>query len=457
MVLNEPADIVISSDASLPPEGYRLVVTPEAVRIQAADAAALFYAFQSIRQLLPPEVECERLLPDVDWSLPAVEILDYPRFPYRGMHLDVSRHFFDVEFVKRFIDLMSRYKFNRFHWHLTDDHGWRLMISAYPRLTEVGAWRSETAIGNNVKVYIGDGIPHGGFYTRDDIREILDYAAERFVIVIPEIEMPGHSTAALAAYPEYGCRPGPYEVSTNWGIKSDIYSPSDATFGFLEDVLTEVMHMFPSEFIHIGADEVPKDQWKESSLAQNVMVREGLADECELQSWFVRRMEAFLNASGRRLIGWDEILEGGLAPNATVMSWRGMAGGVEAARQGHDVIMTPKDYVYFDYYQGDPATEPLGGRSGHTIPLDAVYAFEPVPDELTEREAQHILGAQGNVWTEFVSTPGHVEYMAYPRALALSEVVWSPKARRSLNGFHRRLKANIKHLDALSVNFRALD
>ena len=215
--------------------------------------------------------------------------------------------------------------------------------------------------------------------------------------------------------------------------------------------------MFPSEFIHIGADEVPKDQWKESSLAQNVMVREGLADECELQSWFVRRMEAFLNASGRRLIGWDEILEGGLAPNATVMSWRGMAGGVEAARQGHDVIMTPKDYVYFDYYQGDPATEPLGGRSGHTIPLDAVYAFEPVPDELTEREAQHILGAQGNVWTEFVSTPGHVEYMAYPRALALSEVVWSPKARRSLNGFHRRLKANIKHLDALSVNFRALD
>ncbi len=457
VVSHEAADIVISSDASLPPEGYRLAISPDGVRIQAADAAAVFYAFQSTRQLLPPEVEREGIRPNVDWSLPAVEILDYPRFSYRGMMLDVSRHFFDVKFVKRFIELMSRYKFNRFHWHLTDDHGWRIEIDAYPRLTEVGAWRSETMLGNNRKTYGGDGIPHGGFYTQDDIREVLDYAAERFVTVIPEIEMPGHSTAALAAYPEYGCHAGPYEVPTSWGIKSDVYSPSAATFSFLEDVLTEVMQLFPSEYIHIGADEVPKDQWKASRLAQEVIEREGLADENELQSWFVRRIEAFLNAHGRRLIGWDEILEGGLAPNATVMSWRDMTGGVEAARQGHDVIMTPKDYVYFDYYQSDPAVEPLAGRVGYTIPLETVYAFEPVPDELTEREARHILGAQGNVWTEFIRTPEHVEYMSYPRALALSEVAWSPKARRSLDGFYRRLRANIEHLDALGVNYRALD
>ena len=455
--MHEPADIAISSDASLRPESYRLAVGPDVVRIQAADAAGLLYAFQSIRQLLPPEIERERVVPGIDWRLPAVEILDYPRFPYRGMHLDVSRHFFDVDFVKRFIDLMSRYKFNRFHWHLTDDHGWRIQINGYPRLTEVGAWRRETAVGNNRDPYVGDGVPHGGFYTQDQIREVLEYAAERLVTVIPEIEMPGHSTAALAAYPEFGCRPGPYEVPTSWGIKKDIYSPSDATFGFLEDVLTEVMQLFPSEYIHIGADEVPKDQWRASSLAQDVMAREGLADEDELQSWFIRRIEAFLNANGRRLIGWDEILEGGLAPNATVMSWRDMHGGVEAARQGHDVIMTPKDYVYFDYYQGDPAGEPLAGRFGHPIPLDTVYGFEPVPDELTEREARHILGAQGNVWTEFISTPEHVEYMTYPRALALSEVVWSPKARQSFNDFHKRLSANIQRLDALGVNYRTLD
>lgn len=457
VVLHGPADVVMSSDGSLPPEGYRLAVAPDAVRIQAADAAGLFHAFQSIRQLLPPEVEDERTRPDVDWSLPAVEVLDYPRFRYRGLLLDVSRHFFQVEFVRRFIDLMSRYKFNRFHWHLTDDHGWRIEMPAYPRLTEVGAWRRETMLGNNLKTYGGDGIPHGGFYTQDEIREVVDYAAERFVTVIPEIEMPGHSTAALAAYPEYGCHPGPYEVPVSWGIKKDIYSPSDATFRFLEDVLAEVMQLFPSEYIHIGADEVPKDQWEASSLAQEVMAREGLADENELQSWFVRRIEAFLNASGRRLIGWDEILEGGLAPNATVMSWRGMAGEVEAARQGHDVIMTPRDYVYFDYCQGDPADEPMAGRFGHPIPLDAVYGFEPIADELTEREARHVLGAQGNVWTEFISTPEHVEYMTYPRALALSEVAWSPKARRSLGGFHRRLNANIEHLDSLGVNYRALD
>ncbi len=457
VVPSGPADVVILSDLSLPPEGYRLVVEPEVVQVQAADAAGLFYAFQTIRQLLPPEIESAHAAPGVDWSLPAVEILDYPRFPYRGMHLDVGRHFFDVDFVKRYIALMARYKFNRFHWHLTEDQGWRIAINAYPRLTEVGGWRPETVVGNHFDPYVGDGVPHGGFYTQEEIREVVDYAAAHFVTVVPEIEMPGHSTAALAAYPEYGCRPGPYRVSTTWGVMQDVYCPSEATFVFLEAVLTEVMSLFPGEYIHIGGDEVRKEQWQESPLAQNVMVREGLADEEELQSWFVRRIETFLNAHGRRLIGWDEILEGGLTPNATVMAWRGMAGGIEAAKQEHDVIMTPRDYVYFNYYQGDTITEPLAGRPGYRLSLDMVYLFEPIPTELTAHEAGHVLGAQGNVWTEYIKTPEHVEYMAYPRAAALSEVVWSPQAQRNLPGFYKRLKADLEHLDVLGVNYRTPD
>jgi hexosaminidase len=371
------------------------------------------------------------------------------------MHLDVSRHFFPVEFVKKFIDGLASYKMNRSHWHLTEDQGWRIEIKKYPRLTEIGAWRKETMVEKNFDPYVGDGIPYGGFYTQDEVREIVAYAAERHVTVVPEIEMPGHSTAALAAYPELACTEGPFEVSTIWGVKDDIYCPSEKTFAFLEDVLTETMELFPSEYIHIGGDEVPKRRWEESELAQEVMRREGLADEHELQSYFIRRIEAFLLSHGRRLIGWDEILEGGLAPEATVMSWRGMEGGIEAARQGHDVIMTPTDHAYFDYYQGPAEEEPLA--IGGYLPLEKVYELEPVPEELTEEEGKHILGAQGNVWTEYIKTADHAEYMTFPRLLAMAEVGWTPAERKDWDDFNRRVGSHVERLDARGFNFRPLD
>ena len=456
--LSTDGDITVSLDTSLEKESYTLRVTPKSIEISAGDAAGAFYAFQSLIQMLPAEIEVKGKVNNVDWIIASVQIEDTPRFSYRGMHLDVGRYFFDVEFIKKYIDTMARYKFNTFHWGLTQDQGWRLEIPAYPRLTEVGAWRKETIVDKNFDPYVGDGIPHGGFYTHDDVREILAYAAERFVRVIPEINMPGHSTAALAAYPELGCGFGPYEVETTWGIKSSIMCPSEATFTFLTDVLGVVIDLFPSPYIHIGSDEVPKTQWEESTLAQSIIEREGLADEEELQSWFIRRIETYLNENDRNLIGWDEILEGGLAPNATVMSWRGMIGGIEAAKMGHDVIMTPTRYAYFDFYQADPESEPLAMNwAGYSTPLDTVYSFEPVPPELSPEEAKHVLGAQGNVWTEYISTPEYAEYMVYPRAMALAEVVWSPPARRNINSFYRRLIGNLPHLESLGVNYRIPD
>jgi hexosaminidase len=425
-------------------EGYRLEVTPQAVTLTARTPAGLFYGAQTLAQI-PPTGDAAR-------GIPAVLIEDAPRFPYRGMHLDVGRHLFPVEFIKRYIDLMALYKMNTFHWHLTDDQGWRIEIKRYPRLTSVGAWRKETILQKNFDPYVGDGIPYGGFYTQDQVRDIVAYARQRYVTIIPEIEMPGHSKAALAAYPELACTPGPFEVSTVWGVEPDIYCPGEQTFQFLEDVLTEVMELFPGRYIHIGGDEAPKDRWRASAVAQEVIRREHLKDEGELQSWFIRRIERFLIAHDRRLIGWDEILEGGLAPEATVMSWRGMDGGIAAARQGHDVIMTPGSHLYFDHYQGDPAFEPLA-IGGYT-PLDKVYAFEPVPDSLTPAEATHVLGAQGNVWTEYIATPEYVEYMALPRMLALSEVVWSPRERRDWSDFTARLPARLRRLDALDVRYR---
>jgi hexosaminidase len=429
-------------------ESYRLVADERGVHVTARSHAGLFYGIQTLRQLMQPH--------DSDgWAVPAVEIVDTPRFPYRGMHLDVARHFSSVDFVKRYIDLMSRYKLNTFHWHLTEDQGWRIEIKRYPRLTEIGAYRKETMVARNFNPYVGDGIPHGGYYTQDEIREVVAYAAARYITVIPEIEMPGHAMAALAAYPELACTPGPFEVATRWGVFNDVFCPSEQTFEFLEGVLTEVMALFPSRYIHIGGDEVPKVRWRESALAQEVMRREGLANEEELQSWFIRRIEKFLAQHGRRLIGWDEILEGGLAPDATVMSWRGMSGGIAAARQGHDVIMTPNSHLYFDHYQGDRAREPLaiGGNS----PLPRVYSFEPVPDSLSASEARHILGAQANVWTEYMKTESHVEYMVFPRMLALAEVVWSPRELRDWEGFQRRLPAQLEVLGRLGVNYRPLD
>jgi hexosaminidase len=430
-------------------EEYQLQVSPQGIVISAHSAAGVFYAVQTLRQLAAsPGNGAGR-------GLPALEIWDRPRFEWRGLHLDVARHFYDVEFVKRYIDLMARYKFNTFHWHLTDDQGWRIQINAYPRLTDIGAWRRETIKEKSFSPYIGDSTPYGGFYTQDQIRDVVRYAAERHVTIVPEIEMPGHAKAAVAAYPELACTPGPFEVGTIWGVEDDILCPTEQTFRFIEGVLTEAMALFPSRFIHVGGDEVPKVRWKASPFAQQLMRREGIATEEQLQSWFIRRIEHFLDRHGRRLVGWDEILEGGIAPKATVMSWRGIAGGIDAARQGHDVIMSPGTHVYFDHLQGPRDGEPIS--IGGLTPLEKVYAFEPVPTELTPIEARHILGAQANMWTEYVATPAHVEYMVYPRALALSEVLWSPVAARNWSSFTTRLPAVVAGLDRMRVNYRIPD
>lgn len=434
-------------------EGYVLDVSSEKVEISATTEAGLFYGVQSLRQLLPESIEYE--LPSMSpknqkWEIPSVTITDYPRFEYRGMHLDVARHFFPTEFIKKYIDLLAMYKFNRFHWHLTEDQGWRIEIKKYPKLTEIGAWRDSTLIG----VYGSgnyDNLRYGGFYTQDEIREIVDYAQKHQITIIPEIEMPGHSSAALAAYPEFGCFDKVYQVQSTWGVFEDIFCPQEKTFEFLEDVLTEVMELFPSTYIHIGGDEAPKKQWEESAIAQDVIQREGLENEHELQSYFIRRIEKFLNENGRQIIGWDEILEGGLAPQATVMRWRGEAGGIEAAKMQHNVIMTPNDTNYFDHYQAEPDNEPIA--FGGFTTLEDVYNYEPIPAELTDEEAEFILGAQGNVWTEYIHSPEKVEYMAFPRVLALSEVVWSPKTDRSFEDFLMRLQSHFKRLEILDVNY----
>jgi hexosaminidase len=439
-----------ASQGGLAPEGYRLVVTPTSVRLSAPAHAGIFYGLQTLRQLLPTRNQLTSAADE--WIIPAVEIEDQPRFPYRGMHLDVGRHLFPVEFIKKYIDLLAMYKMNTFHWHLTEDQGWRIEIKKYPRLTEVAAFRRETILAKNFDPYIGDRKPYGGFYTQDEVRQVVDYASSRYVTVIPEIEMPGHSTAALAAYPELACTEGPFEVATIWGVLEDIYCQSEETFAFLQNVLAEVLDLFPSRYIHIGGDEAPKTRWEESGLAQEIIRREGLEDEEELQSYFIKRIEQYLLEHDRRLIGWDEILEGGLAPQATVMSWRGTAGGIEAARQGHDVIMTPTTHVYFDYYQGDPLFEPLA--IGGYIPLERVYEFEPVPEELTPEEARHVLGAQANVWTEYMKTTADVEYMVLPRMLALSEVVWSPKEARNWDRFLSALPQQFQLLDGQRVSYR---
>ncbi len=438
-----------------PAEGYALVVTRDSVVVAGNDHAGLFYGLETLSQLLPPRPVAGDAGSGRPVRIPAATVTDAPRFPWRGMHLDVGRHFFGPEFVKRYIDQMARYKVNRFHWHLTEDQGWRIQIERYPRLTDVAAWRRETMVGKNFEPYVGDGRRYGGFYTKDEIRDIVAYARERYVTIVPEIELPGHSTAALAAYPELACTDGPFEVATTWGVFEDIFCPKEGTFTFLEGVLTEVMELFPGEYIHIGGDEAPKARWEASEVAQEVMRRERLADESELQSWFVRRIERFLDAHGRRLIGWDEILEGGLAPNATVMSWRGVQGGIEAARQGHDVIMTPTSHLYFDYLQGDTAQEPLG--IGGFLPLERVYAFEPVPEELSATEARRVLGAQANLWTEYIPTEDHAEYMLNPRLLALSEVVWSPAGARDFRDFTQRLPWHLERMDGSGIRYRIPD
>lgn len=433
---------------------YRLKVLPGRVELSAATRAGLFYGIQTLLQLLPAEIflEAERPGP---WTIPAVEIEDRPRFGWRGMHLDCARHFMPKEFVKKFIDLLALHKMNVFHWHLTEDQGWRIEIKKHPKLTEVAAWRSETLIGhNNNTPPRYDGTRHGGFYTQDDVREIVAYAARRHITVVPEIEMPGHSQAVLAAYPELGCTGGPYHVRKIWGVSEDVFcAGEDKVFQFLENVLSEVMELFPGEFIHIGGDECLKMNWEKCPKCQARIKAEGLADTHELQSWFIRRMETFLNRHGRRLIGWDEILEGGLAPNATVMSWRGTEGGVKAIKEGHDTVFATNSHTYFDYFQSqDTFAEPLA--IGGFLPIEKVYAYEPIPDGLTLAEAAHILGVQGQLWTEYMETPKQVEYMAFPRMSALSEVAWSPKQGKDYSDFRRRMPEHLRRLYVLDVNYR---
>jgi hexosaminidase len=423
-------------------ESYRLTVSSAAIRLSSGSEAGLFRGLQTLRQLLA--------MPG--GRIPALRIEDAPRFSWRGAHLDVARHFFPVEFIKRYIDLISRYKLNTFHWHLTDDQGWRIEVRKYPRLTEVGAWRKETMVEKNFDPYVGDGTRYGGFYTQDEIRDVVAYAAARHITVVPEIEMPGHAKAAIAAYPWLACTPGPFEVWTMWGVNEDILCPREETFTFLENVLTEVMELFPGRWIHIGGDEAPKRRWKESPVAQAVIRRERLKDEHELQSWFVQRIERFLSSKGRRLIGWDEILEGGLAPGATVMSWRGVDGGIAAAKAGHDVIMSPGSHLYFDHAEGPAELEPIS--IGGNTPLDRVYAFEPIPPQLQGAERDHILGAQANMWSEYLKTPADVEFKLFPRLFALAEVVWSPAEARAWQSFTRRLPAGFAALDRLGVNYR---
>jgi hexosaminidase len=441
-------------------EGYELAVTPRRVSIRARERAGVFYGLQTVRQLLPPEVFRAAKVDSVAWTIPAVRIVDRPRFAWRGAHLDVGRHFMPKEFVKKYIDLLALQKMNTFHWHLTEDQGWRIEIKKYPRLTEVGAWRTQTVVGHQQSGpdsvnWKYDGQRHGGFYTQDDVREIVAFARDRFVNVVPEIEMPGHALAAIAAYPQLGVTGQPADVGTRWGVYANILNADPSTVDFMEDVLTEVMALFPSRFIHVGGDEADKALWKTSDRIQARIRELGLKDEHELQSWFIRQIDAFLTKHNRRLVGWDEILEGGLAPGATVMSWRGTKGGIDAARAGHDVIMAPTSHTYLDYYQSQNTTgEPLA--IGGFLPIEMVYAFEPVPAELEEQYRSHILGGQGQVWTEYLPGPKQVEYMAYPRLTALAEVLWSQPARRNYRDFVGRLEAHLQRLSVLDVAYRPL-
>ena len=434
-------------------EAYKMKIAKDRIEIEAGAPAGIFYAMQTIRQLLPPEINRGSLNRDMTWAVPCVVIEDEPRYPYRGLLLDVCRHFSSVTAVKHYIDLLAFHKINRFHWHLTDDQGWRIEIKKYPKLTEVGAWRDRTLIGHHEtadRKYKQE--RYGGFYTQAQIKEVVAYAKKKFVTVIPEIEMPGHAVAALAAYPELSCCGGPFEVAGHWGVFNDVYCPKESTFEFFENVLAEVMELFPGEYIHIGGDECPKLRWTNCHHCQTKIKELGLKDENELQSYFITRIEKFVNGKGKRIIGWDEILEGGLAPNATVMSWRGAEGGIAAAQQGHDVIMTPTAFCYLDYYQTENRqNEPLS--IGGYVPMEKVYSFDPTPASLTAAEAKHILGGQCNLWREYIASDMHVEYMLFPRLAALSEAVWTPGNEKNYENYLTRLNGILKHYETLNINY----
>ncbi len=435
---------------SLDDEGYHIEVTENHVIVKGSTPAGLFYGMQTLKQLLPAEIESKTVVDRVKWNLPVVSITDYPRYKWRGLHLDVSRHFSSIEFIKGYLDNMAMHKLNTFHWHLTDDQGWRIEIKKYPKLTEIGAWREETLVGHAGSKEF-DGKPYGGFYTQEEIKEVVAYAKDRFITVVPEIEMPGHATAAVASYPEIGVTGNTPKVVTEWGVFLDIYGVEDNAFEFLENVLTEVMELFPSEYIHIGGDEAWKDQWKASAKVQAKIKELDLKDEHELQSWFITRIEKFVNSKGRQIIGWDEILEGGLAPNAAVMSWRGEEGGIAAAKQQHKVVMSPGSHLYLDHYQGDPRFEPLQIH-GYTT-LEKLYSYNPTPDTLTVDEQKYILGAQANVWTEYLPTEDMIEYVVFPRLAAFSEVVWSLTEKRNWEAFKTRVPRQLERYEYRDINY----
>lgn len=432
------------------PEAYELKVAGEGVTVKGATEAGVFYGIQTLRKSLPVAV-------GANISLPAVDIKDAPRFAYRGAHFDTSRHFFTVDEVKTYIDMLALHNMNRMHWHFTEDQGWRIEIKKYPKLTEIGSKRSETVIGKNSGKY--DGVPHEGFYTQEEAKEIVKYAAERFITVIPEIDIPGHMQAALASYPELGCTGGPYEVWKMWGVSEDVLCiGNDQSLKFLEDVFAELIEIFPSEYIHIGGDECPKVRWAQCPKCQARIKQLGLKSDAKhtkeerLQSYVISHIEKFLNEHGRQIIGWDEILEGGLAPNATVMSWRGEGGGIEAAKQHHDVIMTPNTYLYFDYYQSkDTDNEPLA--IGGYLPVERVYSYEPMPKSLTPDEQKYIKGVQANLWTEYIPTFSHAQYMVLPRWAALAEVQWSAPEKKNYANFLSRLPRLIQWYDAEGYNY----
>ena len=444
--------IVLGLDPSIAnKEGYVLTTTPEGISINGQTENGVFYGIQTLRKSIPAEAKEATIL------IPAGEIKDEPRFSYRGMHLDVGRHFFPKEFMKKYIDLLALHNMNTFHWHLTDDQGWRIEIKKYPKLTEIGSQRSRTVIGRNTQEY--DNTPYGGFFTQEEAKEIVKYAQERYITVIPEVDLPGHMLAALAAYPEMGCTGGPYEVCPRWGIFEDVLCiGNDQTMQFLEDVMSEIIEIFPSKYVHIGGDEAPRTRWEKCPKCQARIKTEGLkADknhtaEDRLQSYCMTRIEEFLNSKGRQIIGWDEILEGDVAPNATVMSWRGMEGGIKAAQLGHDVIMTPTSFCYFDYYQtADTKDEPLG--IGGYVPIEKVYSLEPVPAVLTEEQSKHILGAQANLWTEYIHSSEHVEYMVLPRMAALAEVQWTQPEKKDFKDFTKRLARLMKFYQRDGFNY----
>lgn len=447
--------IALLLQSDLESENYVLFVRPNGIQVRASDASGFLYGLVSLFQALPLEAASG----PGEWRVPAMAIRDAPRFGWRGLMLDSARHFQPLSWVKGFIDVMALYKFNVLHWHLTDDQGWRMESDKYPSLTSVSAWRKQSRVGHELRGGPDDfdGRPHGGFYSKAQLREVVAYALARGITVVPEVEMPGHATAVLAAFPHLSCTGGSFQVSPRWGIFDDVFcAGNDEVFRFLENVLEEVLEIFPSGFIHVGGDECHKTRWKECPRCQARLQAEGLADETELQSWFVRHFDRFLTERGRRLLGWDEILEGGLAQNAAVMSWRGEEGGIAAARAGHDVVMAPEQKTYLDYYQSSNREgEPLS-IGGH-LPLEKVYAYEAVPDALTPEEAKHVLGGQGQLWTEYMPRTQNIEYMAFPRACALSETLWSAATARDWEDFSARLRVQLRLLDRMNINYRPLD